>query len=66
MNKIDKSIKTAGKAAIAKAGEGKPALHAIKGGKPAPAKPWDGAEGLEWTIPSPAPYHTFTTPPEVK
>ena len=32
----------------------------------APAKPWDGAEGLEWSIPSPAPYHTFTTPPEVK
>ena len=27
---------------------------------------WDGAEGLEWSIPSPAPYHTFTTPPEVK
>ena len=42
MNKTDKSIKTAGKAAIAKPGEGKPALHAIKGGKPAPksaAKP---------------------------
>jgi len=29
-------------------------------------KPWEGAEGLEWSIPSPAPYHTFTTPPEVK
>ncbi|WP_256659983.1 hypothetical protein, partial [Pseudomonas sp. LS-2] len=20
----------------------------------------------EWTVPSPAPYHTFVTPPEVK
>jgi cytochrome c oxidase subunit 1 len=28
-------------------------------------RPWDGAEGLEWTIPSPAPFHTFETPPEV-
>ena len=41
-------------------------IKCIRGGKPAPAKPWDGAEGLEWSIPSPAPYHTFTTPPEVK
>ena len=35
-------------------------------GTPAAAKPWDGAEGLEWTVPSPAPFHTFETPPEVK
>lgn len=27
---------------------------------------WEGAEGLEWTLPSPAPYHSFTTPPVVK
>ncbi|HUH36579.1 MAG TPA: cytochrome c oxidase subunit I, partial [Spongiibacteraceae bacterium] len=27
---------------------------------------WEGAEGLEWTLPTPAPYHTFTTPPAVK
>ncbi len=27
---------------------------------------WEGAEGLEWEIPSPAPYHTFATPPEIK
>jgi len=26
---------------------------------------WEATEGLEWTIPSPAPYHTFTTPPKV-
>ncbi len=26
---------------------------------------WDGAEGLEWMVPSPAPYHTFTRQPVV-
>ncbi|RMH33421.1 MAG: cytochrome c oxidase subunit I [Gammaproteobacteria bacterium] len=41
-------------------------IDCVKRGKPAPQKPWDGAEGLEWTVPSPAPYHTFETPPEVK
>ena len=29
-------------------------------------KPWDGAEGLEWTVPSPAPFHTFEHPPQVE
>ena len=37
----------------------------IYGGKKAEAHVWEGAHGLEWTVPSPAPYHTFTTPPEV-
>ncbi len=32
-------------------------------GREAPAKAWDGAEDLEWTVPSPAPLHTFETPP---
>ncbi|WP_339673382.1 cytochrome c oxidase subunit I [Dasania marina] len=42
-------------------------LRTILAGKPAPEeKTWEGAEGLEWTLPSPAPYHTFTTPPNVK
>jgi cytochrome c oxidase subunit 1 len=35
-------------------------------GEKAPARPWDGADTLEWTVPSPAPYHTFETPPQVK
>lgn len=35
-------------------------------GEKATAQVWDGAEGLEWEIPSPAPYHTFQTPPHVK
>ncbi|MBL8476557.1 MULTISPECIES: cytochrome c oxidase subunit I [unclassified Methyloversatilis] len=41
-------------------------LKCIKGGEKASAKPWDGAEGLEWTVPSPAPHHTFETPPVFK
>ncbi|TDT44103.1 cytochrome c oxidase subunit 1 [Halospina denitrificans] len=39
--------------------------RAIRSGNKAPARPWDGAEGLEWTVPSPAPYHTFEQPPKV-
>jgi cytochrome c oxidase subunit 1 len=34
-------------------------------GEPAPQKPWEAAEGLEWEVPSPAPYHTFETPPRL-
>jgi cytochrome c oxidase subunit 1 len=41
-------------------------LPVIRGGEKAPQKPWEGAEGLEWTVPSPAPFHTFEHPPIVK
>ena len=41
-------------------------INTIRGGKPATAQVWEGAHGLEWTVPSPAPYHTFETAPEVK
>ena len=41
-------------------------VQAIRGGKKAEAKVWEGAQGLEWTVPSPPPYHTFETAPEVK
>ncbi len=41
-------------------------IKTIRGGQKATAQVWEGAEGLEWTIPSPAPYHSFTTAPEVK
>jgi cytochrome c oxidase subunit 1 len=34
-------------------------------GAPAPQKPWEGAEGLEWEVPSPAPWHTFENPPKL-
>src|SRR4051812_24058992 len=29
----------------------------------ATSRVWEGARGLEWTLPSPAPYHSFTTAP---
>jgi cytochrome c oxidase subunit 1 len=38
----------------------------VKGGEKATAQVWEGADGLEWTVPSPAPHHTFDTPPVVK
>jgi cytochrome c oxidase subunit 1 len=41
-------------------------IKCIKGGEKAADKPWEGAEGLEWTLPSPAPWHPFETPPVVK
>ncbi len=34
-------------------------------GEPAPQRPWEGAEGLEWEVPSPAPWHTYETPPKL-
>jgi cytochrome c oxidase subunit 1 len=43
-------------------------IQCIRGGKKASALVWDDARpnGLEWTLPSPAPYHSFTTAPDVK
>jgi len=41
-------------------------IKCVKGGEKATDEVWEGAEGLEWTVPSPAPYHTFETPPVVK
>ncbi len=38
----------------------------VRGGEPATSKVWESPRGLEWTVPSPAPYHTFETAPEVK
>jgi cytochrome c oxidase subunit I len=38
-----------------------PARHAGKGEK-APQKPWEGAEGLEWEVPSPAPFPHLRKP----
>lgn len=38
----------------------------LRKGKQATAQVWEGAEGLEWTVPSPAPAHTFTVPPVIK
>jgi len=41
-------------------------IKTVRGGSKATDKVWEGAEGLEWTLPSPPPYHSFTTAPEVK
>jgi cytochrome c oxidase subunit 1 len=38
----------------------------LKKGAKAEARSWEGARGLEWTLPSPAPHHTFTTPPTIR
>jgi len=41
-------------------------LPAMMGkGEKAPQKPWEAAEGLEWEVPSPAPFHTFENPPKL-
>ncbi len=39
---------------------------AVRGGQRASGRVWEGARGLEWEVPSPAPYHTFETAPEVR
>jgi cytochrome c oxidase subunit I len=42
------------------------AIKCIRGGPRASAQVWEGAKGLEWTVPSPAPHHTFAIPPVVE
>src|ERR687897_660978 len=42
-------------------------IKTIRSGEPAPQKPWEGADSLEWThLPTPPPYHTFETQPIIK
>lgn len=41
-------------------------IKTIRGGKKATDQVWDNAEGLEWTLSSPPPYHSFSTPPVIK
>ncbi|HID48661.1 MAG TPA: cytochrome c oxidase subunit I, partial [Chromatiales bacterium] len=41
-------------------------IKTIRGGARATDRVWESADGLEWTLPSPAPYHTFETAPEIK
>ena len=36
-----------------------------RSGKKATGRVWEGARGLEWTVASPAPYHTIETPPKI-
>ncbi len=35
----------------------------IRGGEKATSRVWEDADGLEWTLPSPAPLHSFHHPP---
>jgi len=41
-------------------------VRTVMGGKKATEQVWENPQGLEWTVPSPAPYHTFSTPPVVR
>jgi cytochrome c oxidase subunit 1 len=40
-------------------------IKCVRGGQKATAQVWEGAEGLEWTLPSPPPYHQFETLPRI-
>mgnify|MGYP002867372442 FL=1 len=39
-------------------------IKCVKGGQKATDRVWEGAQGLEWTLASPPPYHSFNTPPD--
>ncbi len=41
-------------------------VKCVRGGEKATANVWEGARGLEWTVASPAPYHTFETAPAIE
>jgi len=45
-------------------------IKCVKGGEKAADMPWDGAKvgttGLEWDLPSPPPFHSYSTPPVLK
>ncbi|GAA6151451.1 cytochrome c oxidase subunit I [Pseudoteredinibacter isoporae] len=40
-------------------------IATIRSDKKATDEVWENPEGLEWTVASPAPYHTFSKPPQV-
>ena len=37
--------------------------NAVRSGEKAPQRPWESAQGLDWELPTPAPYHSWETPP---
>jgi cytochrome c oxidase subunit 1 len=38
----------------------------VRGGRQAEARSWEGAEGLEWELPSPPPHHSWEVQPQIK
>ncbi len=42
-------------------------VRAYMGGREAAANPWgEGATTLEWTVPSPPPFHTYEELPQIR
>ncbi|NKB63132.1 MAG: cytochrome c oxidase subunit I [Gammaproteobacteria bacterium] len=41
-------------------------IKCIRGGDKATDQVWEGAQGLEWTLSSPPPYHSFSVQPVIK
>jgi len=41
-------------------------VKCVRRGTPASSRVWEGAVGLEWTLPSPAPKHSFEIPPVIQ
>ena len=41
-------------------------IRTVRGGVEATDRVWEGSDGLEWTLPSPPPYHSFVEAPEVR
>jgi cytochrome c oxidase subunit 1 len=41
-------------------------IKTVRGGRKAEDKVWEGADGLEWQLPSPPPFHSWTTAPQVR
>ncbi|TDR80591.1 cytochrome c oxidase subunit I [Paludibacterium purpuratum] len=41
-------------------------FKSLRHGEPAAQLPWEGANTLEWRIPTPAPYHSFVEAPELE
>jgi cytochrome c oxidase subunit 1 len=40
-------------------------IDTVRRGKKAEGRVWEGAKGLEWELPSPPPFHSWTTPPNL-
>ena len=40
-------------------------IQTLRKGRPVSAQVWEGAVGLEWTLSSPPPHHSFEVPPKI-